>query len=63
MAKKKKTIFKSKTFWIAVVQSIIAIVVVVEAQYPEIKAMGGVLIFKSILDIVLRQITSEEVSF
>jgi len=63
MATKKKSIFKSKTFWIAVVQSIVAIVVVVEAQYPELQAIGGVLVLKSILDIVLRQITSEAVSF
>lgn len=48
--------YESKTLWIAVMQGVIGVVVVLETQYPSI---GAVAVAKSILDIALRTITFE----
>lgn len=53
-----KLIFKSKTFWIAVIQAVIGIVVVFSDAYP---AIGGLLIAKSVLDVILRTVTTTRV--
>jgi len=54
---KAKTLVQSKTFWIAVIQAVIGIVVVFTTAYPELQAVGGIAIAISLLDILLRTIT------
>lgn len=54
-----KSIFQSRTFWLAVVQAAIGAVVVFGTQYPGI---GELAIAKSALDILLRYLTTEPVS-
>ena len=53
-----KSIFTSKTFWIAVIQAVIGIVVVFSDAYP---AIGGLIIAKSVLDVILRTVTTTRV--
>lgn len=53
-----KSILKSKTFWIAVIQAVIGITVVV---LTELDMVGYVAIAKSIGDIILRLVTSTQV--
>lgn len=50
-----KSWYKSKAIWIAIIQAIIGIVIAAETVYPD---AGIVLIGKSILDIVLRVLTT-----
>lgn len=50
-----KKIYKSKTFWIAVLQAVTGIAVVFSSTYPEI---GGLILAKSILDVLLRVVTT-----
>ncbi len=54
-----KSIFTSKTFWFAVVQGVIGLVVVFESSYP---GVGGLVIAKSVLDIILRYLTVQPVT-
>lgn len=49
-----KKLWESKTFWLAVIQGVAGILVVVVAQYPGI---GSLLIAKSVVDVFLRIIT------
>lgn len=56
-----KSILKSKTFWVAVIQATIAIVMVITTQYPELETVGTIVITKSILDIFLRTISTTTV--
>lgn len=53
-----KSFFQSKTIWIALIQGAIAVVMVIQGQYPD---LGGVLVVKSILDVVLRFVTNKEI--
>ncbi len=53
-----KSIFKSKTFWIAVSQSVLGIVVAFSTQYPDV---GLLIMAKSALDIIIRLVTVEPV--
>ena len=53
-----KSLFKSKVFWLAVAQAIAGVVVVFQSAYPEV---GGLLVAKSLVDIVLRLITTIQV--
>lgn len=53
-----KSIFKSKVFWIAVLQAALGAAVIFSSAYPEV---GGLLILKSVLDIVLRIVTTQPV--
>lgn len=50
-----KTIFKSKTFWLAVTQAAIGVVAVLSSAHPDV---GTLLIIKSLLDVILRYETS-----
>ena len=53
-----KTLFESKTFWLAVAQAVIGIVVV---ALTELDLVGYVAIVKSIGDVILRMITEDEI--
>lgn len=53
-----KSIWKSKTLWLAVVQFAIGGTLVVIQGHPE---LGGLLILKSILDMCLRFLTTEPI--
>lgn len=46
-----KSLLQSKTFWLAIGQAIGAVLIV---AFTQLDMMGGVLIVKSVLDIVLR---------
>ena len=59
MATNIKSIFCSKTFWVAVIQGVVGILTVVGTQVPDI---GWILIAKSVLDVLLRAITTQPVS-
>jgi hypothetical protein len=54
-----KSIFESKTFWVAVAQCIAGIFVVIDSTYPGI---GSVIIAKSFLDVCLRYITTQPIA-
>ena len=53
-----KSWLKSKTVWLAVVQALIAGVVVFQSAYPD---AGYLLLAKSALDIFLRYITTQPI--
>jgi hypothetical protein len=53
-----KSLLKSKTFWMAMIQSVIAAIVIFQTNY---EVVGGVLVVKSGLDILLRLMTTEPV--
>ena len=53
-----KSLFSSKTFWLAVVQAVAGVVVV---ALTELDMVGYVAVFKSFVDVVLRLITTEAV--
>lgn len=54
-----KTLWKSRTFWLAVLQALAGAVVIFATKYPDV---GALVIVKSVLDIAVRYITSEPVS-
>ena len=54
-----KSLFASKTFWIAVLQSIIGIITVFATAYP---AVGFLVVAKSVLDIIIRIYTTQAIS-
>jgi hypothetical protein len=56
-----KTIFASKTFWLAVIQAIVGVWALVAAD-PAYDAVAWVAIVKSVLDVGLRFATSKPVS-
>lgn len=57
--KEMKSIFQSKVFWVAVIQAISGIVIVFSSAYPTV---GGLIIAKSVIDILLRFATTVPVS-
>ncbi len=57
--KTMKSLFSSKTFWLAFVQGLVGVIGVFATTYPTV---GGLLIAKSIVDIVLRVLTVEPVT-
>ncbi len=54
-----KSILKSKTFWLAALQAIVGIFVVFETAYPGI---GWLVIGKSVVDVILRAVTTVPVA-
>jgi len=53
--------YQSKTIILAVAQGLIGLVVAFESVYPELSSIGLIVIFKSLVDIVLRMNTGEKV--
>lgn len=53
-----KSLLKSRTFWLAVSQAVGAVLIV---ALTELDMMGGVLVVKSIVDIILRMETDERI--
>ena len=53
-----KTLIESRTFWLAIAQAVGAVLIV---ALTELDMMGGVLIVKSVVDIVLRLSTDSPV--
>ena len=56
-----KSIFKSRTFWLAILQSAIALIGVWQGFMPT--WASNLLIVKSLLDIILRAISTKPVTF
>lgn len=54
-----KSIFLSKVFWLAVLQALVGIAVVFSTTYPQV---GELILAKSILDVILRVLTTTPVS-
>lgn len=54
-----KTLLSSRTFQVAVAQAVGAVLIV---AFTELDMMGAVLIVKSIVDVILRLDTKEEIS-
>ena len=53
-----KSLFESKTFWVAVIQAVAGVVVVALTQ---LDLVGYVAVFKSFVDIILRLITTDTI--
>ena len=53
-----KSIIHSRTFWIAIIQGVIGVVVVFQTGLPE---LGWIAIVKSFLDVGLRYVTTTPV--
>lgn len=53
-----KSIFQSKTFWLAAAQAIVGVIAIFETAYP---GVGALLMAKSVADIALRMITYSEI--
>lgn len=54
-----KSLFTSKTFILALAQAIVGVIVVFSTAYPDV---GYLVVAKSVVDILLRWITTEPVS-
>ena len=54
-----KSLWASKTFWVAVLQASVGVVAAFASAYPEI---GTILILKSIADVLLRIATTQPVA-
>lgn len=52
-----KSLFESKTFWVAVIQAVGGIVIV---ALTELDLVGYVAMVKSIVDIILRLVTTKQ---
>lgn len=53
-----KTLLSSKTFWLAAAQAVVGIIAIFATTYPTV---GGLLIAKSIADIILRLVTTDPI--
>jgi hypothetical protein len=54
-----KSIFTSKTFWLAIAQASLGSIVIFSTAYPSV---GALVIAKSVLDIFLRFLTTQPVT-
>lgn len=54
-----KALTKSKVFWLAIIQAVVGGLVIFFTQIPEL--VGYIAIVKSVGDIVLRVLTTEEI--
>ena len=53
---KKKQLWQSRTLWVAILQGALGIVMVLQLERPE---LGGLLLLKSALDMLLRALTTK----
>lgn len=53
-----KSLFRTKTFWLATAQAVVGVLAIFASAYPEV---GGLMIAKSIIDVILRSYTAEPV--
>lgn len=51
--------YKSKVIWLAIIQGIAGVIVAFTTQYPDV---GGLLIGKSLIDMILRIVTDTQVT-
>lgn len=58
-----KSIFKSRTFWVAVAQGVVGVLLVIQSSAPELDSFGYLALLKSVLDILLRLDTDAPVGF
>jgi hypothetical protein len=54
-----KSILASKVFWLAFLQAVAGVIVVFSTSYPDV---GGLLIAKSCVDVILRIFTNTQVT-
>ena len=54
-----KNIISSRTFWLAVAQAVVGGVAVIDKVHPTV---GIILIVKSVIDVILRYLTTEPVT-
>lgn len=54
-----KTFWQSKTFWLAVLQAVAGVIAVILTENPQLEMVGGVAILKSVIDTLLRGVTSK----
>jgi uncharacterized membrane protein len=54
-----KSLFESKTFWLAILQAAVGVLVVFGTSYPTV---GWIVMAKSALDVVVRLYTSVPIS-
>lgn len=57
-----KSLLESKVFWVAVVQATFGAFLVFTSAYPSLETFGFVAILKSGLDIILRVLTTSEIT-
>jgi uncharacterized membrane protein len=53
-----KSLFESKTFWLAILQGTIGVVVAIQGIHPQ---LGQLILAKSLLDVALRILTTSPV--
>jgi hypothetical protein len=56
-----KSILKSRTFWLAVIQGVVGVLVVIQSSAPELDSFGYLAVLKSVLDVLLRMDTDTPV--
>lgn len=59
MNEQVKSILLSKTFWLAVIQGVLGVIIVISSSIP---GVGWVMVLKTVLDIILRFLTEKPVA-
>jgi len=57
-----KSIFRSRTFWIAVAQGVLGVLTAMFTEMPELQSVGYIVLVKSFLDVLVRMDTKEAVT-
>jgi len=57
-----KSLFQSRTFWLAVGQAFVAVAVIFTQAFPQADWVGGALFVKSVVDMWLRSQTTTPIS-
>ncbi len=53
-----KSLFESRTFWVACAQAVVALIAIFASTYPQAEWVGVALLVKSLVDMYLRANTS-----
>jgi hypothetical protein len=54
-----KPFWQSKTLWLAIIQAVVGVFAVVSTSYP---TLGWIVVAKSILDVILREVTNQPIA-